>query len=244
MQNKYTTNYWDYMDFIGGEVKFYKNDNYYCSIKLLSLQEYLWEEYNEIISMLYMKENERLEFAKKFMPFISVKTTRDYFVALFQFYDKEGKFFKIFSQLFPWIIKLKFGFGTKKDWEMIEEETLESLINHFLYYNSFLEEMPKPQQELTPSEKRRLEMEERIKRIKKDSNKKNDTEFSYSKAIITLLKEFPSMSLKDIMNLPLKWFFALTKVGYGYPYYTAQIIALGNGLIKDIKHYTEDKKNE
>jgi hypothetical protein len=87
---------------------------------------------------------------------------------------------------------------------MIEEETLESLINHFLYYNSFLEEMPKPQQELTPAEKRRLEMEERIKKIKKDSNKKNDTEFSYSKAIITLLKEFPSMSLKDIMNLPMK----------------------------------------
>jgi hypothetical protein len=59
-----------------------------------------------------------------------------------------------------------------------------------------------------------------------------------------LLKEFPSMSLKDIMNLPMKWFFALTKVWYGYPYYTARVIALGNGLIKDIKHYTEDKKNE
>jgi hypothetical protein len=48
-----------------------------------------------------MKEKERLEFAKKFMPFISVKTTRDYFIALFQFYDKEEKFFKVFSQLFP-----------------------------------------------------------------------------------------------------------------------------------------------
>ena len=52
------------------------------------------------------------------------------------------------------------------------------------------------------------------------------------------------MSIENIMKLPVRWFFALTKVGYSYPYHMVQVIAMGNGLIKDMKHYTEDKKNE
>ena len=250
--NKYTTNYWDYMDFIGGEVKFYKNDNYYCSIKLLSLQEYLWEEYNEIISLLYMNEPARLEFAKKVFPHIVVKTTRDFFVALFQFYDKQKIHFDAFSKLFPWIEKLKFGFGVND--EMIEEETLAALINHFLYYNSFKDKIELPiQRELTAAEKRKLEMEERIKKIKQQAaankdgqaweNKQGDG-FSYGKAITIILKEFQSLTIKDIMNLPVKGFFALFRVGSGYSYHLAEVIAAGNGLIKKITHYTEERKNE
>ena len=251
MQNTYTTNYKDYMDFTGGDVKFYKNDQYYCSIKLLSLQEYLQEEYDEIISLLYMNEPARLEFAKRAFPHIVVKTTRDFFVALFQFYDKQKIHFDVFSRLFPWIEKLKFGFGVNE--EMIEEETLFALINHFLYYNSFKDKLEPPRPvELSIAEKRRLEMEERIRKIKQAANKDNGawegtkqgSGFSYGKAIAIILKEFQSLTIKDIMNLPVKGFFALYRIGSGYSYHLAEIIAAGNGLIKKITHYTEERKNE
>ena len=242
------------MDFTGGEVKLYKNDNYYCSIKLLTVQEYLWEEYNEIISLLYMNTKDRLEFAKKVFPHIVVKTTRDFFIALFQFYDKDKKYFNVFSKLFIGIEKFKFGFGVKE--ENVEDEDIEVLINYFLYFNAFKEELEKPERELSPMEKRQKEMEERIRKIKqnaanwsKDENsnmKKSNKEkgFSYGKAIAAILKEFSSLTIKDIMNLPIKWFFSLSKIAFGYSYHMVEVVAMGNGLIKTMTHYTEERKNE
>ena len=127
MQNKYTTNYWDYMDFTGGKVKFYKDDKYYCSIKLLTLKEHLDEKYNEIISLIFMNESEIIKFSNKILPFVSVKNTRDFFIAFFEFYDKKQKIFQTFCELFPWMEKYKLGFGVEG--EVIDNETLITLFS-------------------------------------------------------------------------------------------------------------------
>lgn len=247
MENKYTTNYKDYMDFTGGEIEFYKDNEYYCSIKLLTLKEHLDEKYNELISFIYMRENELLEFSKKILPYIVVKSTKDFFIAFFEFYDKDKKFFNAFCELFQWMKKHKLGFGATD--EIIDNETLLELFNHFLYLNTYRDKLEKSLRELTPAEKRQREMEERINKIKRNAEKNKSENgqsgFSYGKAILAILKEFPSMRIEDIMNLPLRGFTLLSKTAFGYSYHLAEIIAAGNGLLNKITHYTEEKrKNE
>lgn len=243
----YTTNYKDYMDFSGGEIKFYKDDNYYCSIKLLTTEEYLEEKYNEMISLFFMKEEELIKMAKSIFPHVIVKTTREFFIAFFQFYDKNEKHFNMFKELFPWMRKFEFGFGGA-DEKIVEDNDLLEMFNHFLFYNAFRDKLEKPKKNLTAAEKRQLEMEERIRKIKnsaaKEKNKGGNDDFSYGKVIASLLKEFPSLTIKEIFNLPIKWFFYLSRIATGYSYHLAEIIAVGNGLLKKLTHYTEEKKND
>lgn len=214
-----------------------------------SVESYL-TDYDFIEFMFLMKLTPE-EFSKSFNNQIFViKNSYEVFMTLLKIDYKKESLLNYFKKIFPNIDYL--NSHLECDGKDINSDEYNLLIDFLLVscaekdFNDFMAKIDFSYQtknkELTPLQKKKLEQEkklEEIKNKKKQKNKGSESKdaITIDQIIIAVLYEFPGLTLQEIYNMNMITLIEFWKYVSKVLDTQIQIVAAGNGLVKEFTYF-------
>lgn len=173
-----------------------------------------------------------------------VENNYETFISIIKNY-KTDEFLNYFNQIFP-NIEYKNSHFECGGIPLNSEEY--DLLLEFLFvscgerdFSSLMQkiDLSYKKEELTELQKRKLEQDKKVQELKnKKKNKdKKDSSITIDQIVIAILYEFPSLSLEDIYNMNMVTLLDLWSYIAKIVDNQIQIVAAGNGLIKEFTYF-------
>lgn len=201
----------------------------------------------DFIEFMYILKMEPKDFSKIFNGNFVVETKYEVLMAILKTDYKTSLILQYFNELFPNIVYKESHlecntYITSEEYDLLIEFLLVSCAE--LSFDSLMSKIDGGKQEeikpLTDLEKRKLEVEEKLKKAKekkKSQTDKKDSSITIDQIVVAILYEFPSLSIDDIYSMNMITLLDFWK-------YVAKVIdtqihitAAGNGLTKDFTYF-------